>query len=172
MSEKFRDRNRIKSNRRSGWDYRGPGKYFVTTVTHERQCWFGQIKNQEMQLSEIGKIVKQEWVKTPNIRRDMNLQLGEFQVMPNHFHGIISIGQNQFNYLNSFNKFGPQSKNLGSIISGFKISITIAARKINQDFAWQSRYHDHIIKDEAEYLRIAGYIKNNPRTWNEDRFWL
>lgn len=59
----------------------------------------------EMILSEIGKIVESEWLKTPEIRPDMNIVLDEFRVMPNHFHAIIIIGENRYNteYLNNRN---------------------------------------------------------------------
>jgi hypothetical protein len=50
-----------------------------------------------MHLNDIGNIVEKEWTKTPLIRPDMNLTLGEFVVMPNHFRGIMIIGQNEFN---------------------------------------------------------------------------
>jgi hypothetical protein len=51
-----------------------------------------------MQLSEIGKILKIEWLKTFEIRPDMNLSMSEYVVMPNHFHGIVVIGENEFNF--------------------------------------------------------------------------
>ncbi|WP_208796422.1 transposase [Flavobacterium fluviatile] len=35
---------------------------------------------------------------------------------------------------------------------------------------WQERFHDHIIRNEAEYDRIKNYIKNNPKKWYEDCF--
>ena len=50
-----------------------------------------------MLLSGIGKIVDEEWLKTFEMRPDMNLMMGEYVVMPNHFHAIIGIGDNQFN---------------------------------------------------------------------------
>ena len=50
-----------------------------------------------MQLSELGKIAETEWIKTIELRPDMNLELGEFVVMPNHLHGIILIGKNEYN---------------------------------------------------------------------------
>lgn len=50
-----------------------------------------------MNLSGIGKIVETEWLKTIDIRRDMNLELCEFVVMPNHFHGVIIINENEYN---------------------------------------------------------------------------
>jgi putative transposase len=31
------------------------------------------------------------------MRPDMNLQMGEFVIMPNHFHAIIIIGENEYN---------------------------------------------------------------------------
>ncbi len=68
------------------------------------------------------------------------------------------------------NQFGPQSQNLASIIRGFKIGVTKNARLIIPEFAWQPRYHDHIIRDDGAYQRISEYILNNPLKWNEDKF--
>ncbi|KXK39159.1 MAG: hypothetical protein UZ09_BCD002001014 [Bacteroidetes bacterium OLB9] len=68
------------------------------------------------------------------------------------------------------NQFGPQSKNLASIIRGFKIGVTVNARKITPGFAWQPNYHDHVIRDNNEYQRIKIYIINNPANWKEDKF--
>ena len=31
---------------------------------------------------------------------------------------------------------------------------------------WQPNYHDHVIRDDAEYQRIKQYIINNPTKWN------
>ncbi len=51
------------------------------------------------------------------------------------------------------NHFGPQSKNLASIIRGFKIGVTKNARLIHADFAWQSRFYDHISTKEIIFQR-------------------
>ncbi len=113
-----------------------------------------------MVLNELGLIVNSEWINTPAIRPDMNymnLELGEFITMPNHFHGIIIIGENEFNMVGGHrdamhrvstntiptNQFGPQSKNLGSIMRGFKSAITTTSKKLNIEFGWQDRFHDH-----------------------------
>ena len=135
-----------------------------------------------MTLNDIGNIVRNEWQQTPRIRPDMNLTLDEFTVMPNHFHAIIFIGQNQFNgqpdiigedslQNNNKKKFSPQSKNLSSIIRGFKSSVTTQAQKINRNFAWQERFHDHIIRNHESYVFIRNYILNNPVNWTEDTFY-
>jgi hypothetical protein len=70
------------------------------------------------------------------------------------------------------NQFGPQTKNLASIIRGFKMGVTKNARLIDPEFAWQSRYHDHIIRNEGSFQRISAYIMNNPLNWSADRFSL
>jgi len=147
-----------------------------------------------MNLSIIGRIVENEWIRTPEMRSDMNLILDEFVVMPNHFHGIIFIGANEFNSKprrdamrgttcrdamhrvstdnekKTINRFAAQSKNLASIIRGFKSSVTTYAREHNIDFAWQARYYDHIIRNDIDLNRIRTYIIDNPGNWEEDEF--
>ena len=36
---------------------------------------------------------------------------------------------------------------------------------------WQRGYHDHIIRNEADYLRIWDYIDTNPAKWREDCYY-
>lgn len=78
-----------KSLRLRDYDYSQPGDYFITLVTHERDHLFGNIIEFEMQLNPVGQIVREEWIKTPAIRPE--IELGEFIIMPNHFHAIVHI---------------------------------------------------------------------------------
>lgn len=209
--EKFQNKYRIPSARAPFWDYRWSADYFVTICTYNHFSCFGEIKKGEMILSEIGKIVQSEWLKTFEMRPDMNLYMGEFVIMPNHFHAIIGIGENQYNKgqdLNddrevvierdavikrnvvlerdakhcvstagtpptnyTKNRFGPQSKNLSSIIRGFKTGVTKNARIIDKSFAWQTRFHDHIIRDDKSFKNILEYIIENPLNWEKDEFY-
>jgi REP element-mobilizing transposase RayT len=66
------------------------------------------------------------------------------------------------------NKFGPQSQNLASILRGYKIGVTKYARLNNTPFAWQARYHDHVIRNAEEHERIQQYILTNPQNWEKD----
>lgn len=148
----------------------------------------------QMQLSEIGKIAEQCWQEIPG--HFPFVELGAFVIMPDHVHGIVIIdkpddGRNDGNENENNaetqnpaetqdfaslqndtnkpkNKFGPQSKNLASIIRGFKIGVTKNARCIDPEFSWQSRYHDHIIRNGKSYDNISRYIINNPAKWNEE----
>ena len=192
--EKFKNKYRIASARAQHWDYRWAGAYFITICTQNREHYFGEIVRGKMQLSQIGQIVNSEWLKTFELRPDMNLSMGEYVVMPNHFHAIIGIGENEYNSQRKSvvgavdcrdamhcvstetgpnqpkNQFGPQSKNLASIIRGFKIGVTKNARLIYPDFQWQPRFHDRIIRDDKSYQTISDYIINNPANWRNDKF--
>ncbi|MBY0487788.1 MAG: transposase [Flavobacteriaceae bacterium] len=171
---KFNNKYRIASARLKNWDYSNRGVYYITICTANRECFFGTVTNDEMIYSEIGQIVEKEWIKTLEIRPDMNLELGEFVVMPNHFHGVLFIGNNEYNSINdhneNINEFGPQSKNLSSIIRGFKSAVTVQAKRINPDFGWQARFYDHIIRNPQSYDVISKYIIDNPKKWIDDEF--
>ena len=94
---KFQNKYRINTWRHPHWDYGSNAAYYVTICTKNRECFFGNVVAGKMKLSGIGEIVKTEWLKTPEIRPGMNLNLDEYVVMPDHFHGIIIIGENEFN---------------------------------------------------------------------------
>ena len=183
--DKYQKKYRIHSTRLPNWNYGNASLYFVTICTQKMVHFFGEIVKEEIILSEIGGIVKTEWLKTFMLRPDMNLWIGEFMIMPNHFHAIIGIGSNVYNTENRDakhgdakhrvstivpNQFGPQSKNLASIIRGFKSSVSILARKTNPDFHWQTRFYDHIILNDKSFQTISDYIINNPTNWNKDKF--
>ena len=97
MTDKYQNKYRIASARLKNWNYASSASYFITICTANREHYFGEIIEQKMNLSVLGNIVEQEWIKTIALRPDMNLSLGEFVVMPNHFHGIIFIGENEYN---------------------------------------------------------------------------
>lgn len=66
-------------------------------------------------------------------------------------------------------KWNPET--LGVILNQYKRICTIHARKIHAGFAWQSRFHDHIIRNDESFQRISYYIANNPSKWADDKFY-
>ncbi len=189
--EKFQGKYRIASVRASWHDYRC-GAYFVTVCTKDREHYFGEIKNDgngnaEMKLSPIGEMADECWRAIP--QHFPNVQIPLWVVMPDHIHGIViiddfvetqniaSLHDNETDQTQNFaslhdnesNKFGPQSKNLASVIRGFKIGVSKFARQNNIPFSWQSRYYDRIIRDSAEMNHIAEYIENNVAEWVENK---
>lgn len=93
MTEKFRDKYRIPSNRLRGWDYASSGHYYITIVTAGRNRLFGQIKNGEMILNDLGQIVYDEFFKSFELREE--LFLGEFVLMPDHLHAIVILDKSK-----------------------------------------------------------------------------
>ena len=73
--------------------------------------------------------------------------------------------------VDTINRFGPQSRNLASIIRGFKIGVTKYARQRGISFRWQARYHDHVIRSVSEHERVRQYIYENPERWEEDSYY-
>ena len=165
--EKYQNKYRIPSARLPDWDYGSNAYYFVTICTGNRKHYFGKIHDHKMQLSPIGEIANTCWLEIPE--HFPFIILHNNVVMPNHVHGIIQISKND-DVIGSVNKFGPQSKNLASIIRGFKIGVTKNARIIDPLFRWQPRYHDHIIRDNKSFENISRYIINNPKKWDMDMF--
>lgn len=192
MSDKFQNKYRIPSTRLQNWDYGSNAIYFVTVCTTHRECYFGVVVGTDnlgvptMQLSEIGIIAQQYWNEIP-IHFPF-VELGEFVVMPNHVHGIIIINKpmdanvetpklgvsadtdtNRQRTINASANWNP--KTLGVIINQYKRIVTINAREIQADFAWQTRFHDHIIRNDESFQRISNYIYNNPSKWTNDNFY-
>ena len=97
MTSKYQGKYRIESARLAKWDYGWNGYYYITINTQNRQQHFGRIENGRMVLSEIGEIAKEELLKTPEIRLNMNITIDEYVIMPDHLHAIIHIGPNPYN---------------------------------------------------------------------------
>ena len=139
-----------------------------------------------MILSPLGHAAQDCWEKIP--AHFPFVVLDEFVIMPNHVHGILVIDKpieietqnivethnivetQNFASLRG-NRFGPQSQNLASIVRGYKVGVTKFARQNHLPFAWQSRYHDHVIRNTAEHERIREYIRANPQNWAKDTFY-
>jgi putative transposase len=142
------------------WDYSNAAAYFITIVTQNRVPFFGEIVGEQMALSPAGQCAVDCWKGIPQHFPDVVID--EFVVMPDHMHGILIFTKKlNNNEENVPNRFGPQSLNLASVVRGFKVGVTKAARLHIQKFAWQSRYHDRIIRNAAEHERIRYYIRNN-----------
>ncbi len=188
MTEKYQNKYRIPSARLSRWDYRWAGAYFITICTAERNHYFGEIENGKMILSPVGVIADILWYGIKNYQK--NVALGEFVVMPNHIHGIIILNDDMDNVDNvdnvetlhatslhatsqqsQYSKISPKSNSISTIIRSYKSAVTKHARRLGYDFGWQTRFYDHIIKNDNSFKRISKYIINNPEQWKEDKFY-
>ena len=155
------------------YDYSQAGAYFITMCTHKKKCILGDVINGEMQLNDYGRLVEAEWIKTANIRD--NIELDAFVVMPNHFHGILTIVDNCRGTVHrapTLERFGkPTSGSLPTIVRYFKSVVT---RRINELRStpntpiWHRNYYEHVIRNEDDLAEIREYITNNPQKWDLD----
>lgn len=117
------------SIRLKNYDYSQLGSYFITLVTQDRIHLFGKIEDGKMILNSVGKILEEEWIKTIQLRT--NIALGEFIIMPDHMHMIITItSQKEKKEDKEWIYSNPKSpsQTIGAIIRGFKGAST---KKIN-----------------------------------------
>jgi len=168
--DKFQGKYRIAPARAQWWNYGWDAAYFITICTKDRETYFGRIIDGEMILSDAGKIADQCWREIPN--HASNIELGEYVVMPNHVHGILvlnadidpgthvatirrdkaclvsarsrpprqTIGKSRFQ--------NPGRNTISSIIGAYKSAVSKSLKRLRLYFEWQSRFHDHIIRNE------------------------
>lgn len=175
--DKFQNKYRIPSARASWWDYGSQGAYFITICTQDRWHYFGEIIEGKMQYSQVGVLADIFWLEIPF--HAQKVTLGEYIVMPNHIHGILILEDSfptvppKHSKSNNFaqNRFQNPGKNsISSIVGSYKSAVSKHARRLGFEFAWQSRFYDHIIRNAEEYQRIENYIINNPHQWEKDKF--
>lgn len=158
-----------KKIRLQGYDYSQPGQYFITICTEKRICQFGKIITEQMILNDAGEMAQQIWENLP--KRFSCVVLDDYQMMPNHIHGIIVINPSnvEISHKNRVNLF--------DIVGAFK-SITTDLYIMGVGLynwprfpgkLWQAKFYDHIIRNDEELNRIREYIKNNPIQWAFDR---
>jgi putative transposase len=171
----YKNKYRVETTRLPNWDYASDGRYFITICTKNRESFFGKIDKGKMILNEYGRIVEQCWFDLINHYR--NLQLDAFVIMPNHMHGIMIVDNSvvmvvETGFKTVSTTTQPQPHH--GIFEFVRALKTFSSRRMNEldntagRTRWQSRFHDHIIRDEQEFDRIQQYILNNPSTWEND----
>jgi REP element-mobilizing transposase RayT len=184
-----------KPKRLKGYDYSQNGAYFVTVCAKNGAEIFSRIIVGDglarpecpdfparpdcpdcpaypiVELTDIGEQIRQI-INYINQRYD-NAFIDKFVIMPNHIHLILVInGCNETGRTGQSLAPGPAGRaspapTVGNIIGGLKSGVS---RNIGFS-PWQRCFHDHIIRDESDYRRVAEYIEQNPAKWAKDRFY-
>jgi hypothetical protein len=174
---KFDPQKHRRSIRLKGYDYTQAGAYFVTVVTWHRDEILGRVINGAIQLSVLGQIVREEWLRSIGIRKEILLHEDEFIIMPNHLHGIIWIipvvgaggarpdfaegeGARRAPLPESLGaRRAPLPKLWGAFIAGYKSSVTSRARRC----AAQPVYPGEISRAvRITYRSFVHYLRRKP----------
>ncbi len=181
--------HRRRSIRVPGHDYSQPGAYFVTICTRNRELLLGSVVAGRVQLSEVGRYVREEWAALPE--QFSMVEMDAFGVMPNHLHGIIVIkpvgallaaprAENTGDAASSAptgvtgrgGDAASSAPTLGDIVRAFKSITAIKGNGMlgtpGQAF-WQRNYYERIIRDDQELAHIHEYVALNPSQWDTDR---
>ena len=183
-----------RSIRLKEYDYSSPGYYFVTLCSSNRECVFGEIIDNEVQLYNYGNVISDsiQWLKNNYSYLDIDISV----IMPNHIHFILVISDARVNDSRGgmpqnigrggspqiIGKGGSRTaptsqtvpvkiKPLGRIIGAFK---TVSTKNINAirntpgNKIWHRNYYEHVIRNEKELHKIREYIQSNPAQWQLD----
>jgi len=156
-----------KPNRLKGYDYSQNGRYFITICAKDQSELFSIVgaascrpHNDGMapHNTEIGNIIENEITILSSSYHGVSVDC--FVIMPNHIHMIICINWADGGWQDA-------APTISQMINQWKRAISI---KVGRS-VWQKSFHDHVIRNENEYIKIAEYIENNPIRWEEDCFY-
>ena len=150
-----------KKGRLTGFDYSANGSYYMTVCTRDKQHILGHsvgggvLDAPHVALSNIGSVAEMYLKRIPGI--------DTYVVMPNHVHFVVSIAAEGGTMWAS-----APTQALGSLVRSFK---TLSTKAVGQKL-WQRGYYDHVIRNEADYLRNWQYMDENPVRWTEDEYYF
>ena len=149
------------------YDYGANGAYFVTVCTEGKRCILGHVVGGGVldapytRLSEYGIAAEKTLLEMSAFYKDVAIE--KYVIMPNHVHFIISI-----------NACGGPSRTPAPANARLPAFISTWKRFTNKKAGfplWQRNYYDHVIRTEANYLRIWQYIDETPACWAEDEYY-
>ena len=157
-----------KSPRLKGYDYNQNGAYFITICTDERRLLLSEVigtppTDIKLRFTPYGSIVKQVIEALP---QEFGITLDAYVIMPNHVHLLFMMLQQTEHHSQT-----EKRSYLSKIIGYLKMNVSKEIHRIHpNEIVWQRSYHDKIVRDEKQYLRIWKYIEENPMIWQFDCF--
>ena len=169
--EEGANRPKRRANRLPDYDYSRPGCYFVTACSKDKRHIFGTVVGGDVLiaprviLSHTGKVVEQIVSTMPCVEK--------YVIMPNHIHLLIRIPAVSPQTTGTGGPMGTSAPTEGSVHRGASVPglmryLKRSVTRIVGQPVWQRSYHDHVIRNDADYLRIWSYIDTNPAKWRED----
>ncbi|MBQ2948295.1 MAG: transposase [Clostridia bacterium] len=148
-----------KPTRLRGFDYAQRRAYFITVCTKERREILAEICRGGALLLPLGEIVDREIRALP---QKYDAAVDAYVIMPNHIHMILIL------------RGDADASSVSDILCALKSVTTKNANRLDGCAGrqiWQRSFHDHIIRDERDYLKIWRYIEENPQRWEQDCFY-
>ncbi|MBQ5867412.1 MAG: transposase [Oscillospiraceae bacterium] len=154
-----------KPNRLKNYDYSQPNAYFITICTKNKETLFWEhvgasiARPEKVCLSPYGRIVEEAISNIQTVYPAISVD--NYVIMPNHIHLLLQIRTDE-------NGRAMLAPTISIVIQQMKGYVS---KRIGSSI-WQKLFHDHVIRDEAGYLKIWNYIEGNPSKWEEDCFYV
>lgn len=173
-----------KKGRLTGYDYSANGSYYITVCTRDKQHILGHsvgggvLDAPYVRLSKCGAMVRDTLLEMDAFYDEITIN--HYVIMPNHVHFILSIcgerGPSRTPTPTNESLPGhgssrtptPTNARLPAFLSAWK---RLTNKKAGFPI-WQRGYHDHVIRNEADYLRIWQYMDENPVRWTEGEYYI
>lgn len=159
---------RWKPLRLKDWDYSTRGLYFLTVCAKDHQPLFGRVVGggvldaPRVALTEAGAAIERR-ISVINAHY-RHVQIEQYVIMPNHLHLLVLVS-------GPSRTPAPTNNRANEVIPAL---ISTLKRFVNKDCGedlWQTRYYDHVVRDDRDLHRIQTYIDQNPAKWAEDRYY-
>lgn len=170
------------------------GLHFVTLGTHGRQPLFGRVRGGEVDLATAGRIAREEWLWTPELRP--SVVADAFVVMPDRVHLLFGIAPSregvpdesrgarrgtargapageprvETGFCRRSASMAPAT--VSAIVRAYTSAVT---RAVNLACCtpgtpvWQRGYHDRVVRTDREADVLRRYIAENPARWRRLR---
>ncbi|MEO8478162.1 MAG: transposase [Gemmatimonadota bacterium] len=160
------------SIRLDGWDYAGPGWYFITTGTWQRRRVLARVDRRRMRLTRSGRIVQRVWEALP--AHFPNLTIDGFVIMPDHIHGILCITRPcraERARAGGQQAVDATSGSLGAVVRSLKGNSTRLIRRRWPEVGrvWHRNYYERVIEHAEGLERARRYVAQNPEKWIRSR---
>ena len=149
---------RKKPNRLPDYDYSQNGAYFITICTKDREHLLSRIvvgtsnaRPPQICLTEVGRLAETAIREIP--KRYPIAAVDHYVIMPNHIHMILRLDSESGRPM--------VVPTVAKIVQQMKGWVTKQAGRP----VWQSRYYDHVIRDDYDYMIKLRYIDENPANW-------
>lgn len=153
-------------NRIEDYDYSQSGAYFITICSQARKRILSDIvgtpvpgcpQNEAVKLLPLGEIAEKVICQIDAFYGDLSVD--KYVIMPDHIHMLITIHGHPGRGVPTGKE--ERTSRIARLVGTFK-------RFCNKEYGaniWQSRYYDHVIRNQADYNEIWEYIENNPNKW-------
>lgn len=164
------DHPKRKNPRLAGYDYSTPGAYFVTVCTRDRKCILSKIVGgdvliaPQVELTAYGKILDEQLRRMDMFYDQITVE--QYVIMPNHVHLLLRVEES-----GPTGTSAPTKSSSHQTLADFVSTCKRFCTKACGHPIFQRSYHDHIIRGDADYDKIARYIAENPAKWQEDCFY-